>query len=440
MFCTQCGTKNPDDARFCRQCGQKVDAVQPVPLDESAFAILQRPEDRVDDLLVNAFRRSEHGDLDGAVHACLEALTIRPDSTSAHSLLGMMYEKRGEREKAITQFEKVLALNPGSIADREKLEQLRDSTTVLTPRHITSPRRLASPTLFESPAGAAMAAIAVFLIVLMAGGWAVWAKNRQQTSAATSVKSGPNNAAYPPIQLSRDTAANPLGPYPNIATGPQSGRSPLSGGAAQAPAVQQPGERTANPAPRRRSTESDAGFVPPVRVNIPSPDRIEQPAASRIGSTESGNTIHLPDSSSASDSGQPPARTNPEPPRPNPGKIEIIVTPGNTTGKAASTGSASDSSIDSRGRRAAAQQAQLRGDYRTAAREYLKALDGAGEDAATIHQQLGLCYQRLEDKDAAISHYNDAIAEYKRQIAAGKNTEAANRGVKACEAGIRASQ
>ena len=84
MFCTQCGTRNQDDARFCKDCGVKVEVAP--KLEEADFAMLQKPEDRVDDLLVQAFRRSELGDLDGAVESCREALAVRPDSTSAHSL------------------------------------------------------------------------------------------------------------------------------------------------------------------------------------------------------------------------------------------------------------------------------------------------------------------------------------------------------------------
>jgi tetratricopeptide (TPR) repeat protein len=96
--------------------------------------------------------------------------------------------------------------------------------------------------------------------------------------------------------------------------------------------------------------------------------------------------------------------------------------------------------MDSRSRRAIALQAQLAGNYRTAVREYIKSLDGAGEDAAHIHYQIGLCYQRLEDRESAVAHYTDALAEYKRLAASGRNVEAANRGIKSCDAGIKACQ
>ena len=96
--------------------------------------------------------------------------------------------------------------------------------------------------------------------------------------------------------------------------------------------------------------------------------------------------------------------------------------------------------MDSRSRRAVALQAQVQGKYRQAVRDYLKALDGAGDDAALIHQQVGVCYQRLDEKESAITHYNDAITEFKRQIASGKNVETAQSGIRFCEASIRNCQ
>jgi tetratricopeptide (TPR) repeat protein len=163
----------------------------------------------------------------------------------------------------------------------------------------------------------------------------------------------------------------------------------------------------------------------------------------RPTNTDAGNTVHLPDNGLAqSEVGPGPVPQN-NIQRVNPGRIDIVVSPANppartTTGSTAA--SPSDSSFDSRNRKGAAERARSRGDYRTATREYLKALDGAGDDAADIHYQLGRCYQFLEENDSAITHYNDAIVEYKKVAASGKNAEEANRQIKRCEAGIRACQ
>lgn len=435
MFCTQCGTRNPDDARFCKECGKNVDTAPP-KLDESEFAMLQKPEDRLDDLLVQAFRRSELGDLEGAVQSCEEALSIRSDSTSAHSLLGMLYEKRGERDRAIQEFETVLALNPGSIADREKLEQLRDQTTSITPRHIVTAPRPSGPTIFDSPAGAFVGALAVFFLVLAAGGWALWAKTRTTESASRRTIGTP----LPQIQNPLSTQLLPSNPQPANQAASSATRT------AQNQATQQqnpilPNREAANePVPnRQRRYDSD---VPPARIDIADrqlPNRFEMRPT-----PDPGNTIHLPDNGLAPSEIGPSPASQADTRRTTPGRMDIIVSqstpttnkPVNTSGAAAPT----DSSFDSRDRKTTAERARARGDYRTAAREYLKALDGAGDDAADIHYQLGRCYQFLEENESAISHYNDAIAEYRRQAAAGKNADEANRQIKRCETGIKACQ
>src|SRR5437764_2497598 len=116
MFCTECGTKNTADANFCKKCGHKMDKHPAPPISEEDMVRLAPTDEKLSRMMVLAFERNEAGDVDGAISDCREALEFAPDSTSAHSLMGMLYEKKGDREKAIAEFEKVLELNPGSIA------------------------------------------------------------------------------------------------------------------------------------------------------------------------------------------------------------------------------------------------------------------------------------------------------------------------------------
>src|SRR5687767_8838504 len=278
MYCTQCGTRNPDDANFCQKCGRQIGrAIR--PLDDADFSVLQQPEDRVGDLLATAFKRREQGDLEGAIRACATALQVRPESTSAHSLLGMLFEEQGEKEKAISQFERVLTLNPGSIADREKLEQLRDATTSITPRKITSSQKKRT-TLFDSPAGAAAAAVAVFLLVLSIGGWAAWSReqrNRLDARAAAKGSSTTLNAQTPgpmPAQQPNPASPSPVFNYgwpagvnPNnpdtYAANPQTPGQP--NGASQ--------QQSNDASPRTERLPTFGSPINPGRVNIP-PARI----------------------------------------------------------------------------------------------------------------------------------------------------------------------
>lgn len=40
-FCTACGRQNPDDARFCSQCGNRLAAADPAPVASDATATIQ---------------------------------------------------------------------------------------------------------------------------------------------------------------------------------------------------------------------------------------------------------------------------------------------------------------------------------------------------------------------------------------------------------------
>ncbi len=460
MFCTHCGTKNGLDANFCKQCGDKLERHSALKLSEAEFADLKLPDDRVSDLLVTAFRKESEDDVEAAIAICSQALAIRPESTSAHSLLGMLYEKQGQREKAIAEFEEVLKLNPGSIADREKLEQLRDATTSITPRKITS-RQLTGPRFLSTPNGAVAAAAAVFLLVLCIGAWAVWLRGNQTAlgksggtgnSTANSQIGAPGpgqstpNAVQQSAQNSQQGAQQAPQQYagypPQYYTGYPPYPYPYPNWQTQNPAPQN--GAAARPVPRSESSE-----VKPAPVLLSRPQSLEaygrnQRPASNSVQTPQNNTIHLPDAASeGTQGGANPGNGGAQgaPSRPNYGKVEIIVSDGNAkTGSAGTAPGSPNASMDSRGRKANAQQLQLAGKYDVAVREYLKALDGAGDDAAIIYQQIGLCYQRLGDNDSAIANYRNAISEYQKLIAANRNTDSATRGIKTCETAIRAIQ
>jgi tetratricopeptide (TPR) repeat protein len=75
-------------------------------------------------LLEEAFRLSEEGRVLAAIQTCQQAVAINPNSTSAHSLLGTLYERQGDRDNAIRSYEQVLTLSPGSTVERRRLNEL----------------------------------------------------------------------------------------------------------------------------------------------------------------------------------------------------------------------------------------------------------------------------------------------------------------------------
>ncbi|MCS6860542.1 MAG: tetratricopeptide repeat protein [Abditibacteriales bacterium] len=129
MICNRCGNRSPLNSKFCRFCGSKLDepgATKPVP-EEEFYVPQPTPGDheRVQRLLDEAFAQSEKGEIGAAIYACKEALVIDPRSVPVRSLLGLLYERVGEKEKAIAEYERVLQLNPDSALEREALARLR---------------------------------------------------------------------------------------------------------------------------------------------------------------------------------------------------------------------------------------------------------------------------------------------------------------------------
>jgi hypothetical protein len=278
---------------------------------------------------------------------------------------------------------------------------------------------------------------------------------KQQTSgpmpnpmaASTPVNQQPQMTQAPVFNNGWPIGANPNAPQANQNAPTSASQSPP---APQNQAVSQNPPAPAPPVGESSSTErlpTFRGGIGPASINIPPAKILSTPVLTAFPK-ENDNTVLLPERNGLSRSELGPGpnvgRAPSENPRSSPGsKIEIVVSQdnGNSTAPGTPATSAqqpSNSSMDSQSRRVIAHRAQLGGDYRRAVREYLKALDGAGDDTASIHQQIGICYQRLDDKESAKTHYNDAIAAYKQLIAAGKNVDVAQSGIRACERSLKA--
>jgi tetratricopeptide (TPR) repeat protein len=440
MYCVECGTKNPDDARFCKQCGRKMEPAGDAPAEPQSEAAprsaaaehILDPEARYKELLAQGFRHYDRGEFDGARDACRDAVDLRPDGTDAHALLSTCYERLGDIEKAIAERERVLELNPASIADREKLEALRTGITQVAPRRILSPRLKANG-FWDSPAGAALAAVAAALVVI-AVGYGVVTYREQRTR-----HSAPGSGTPPGGAVGSTSAGNPAPAMPpgfSGATPAAQPQTPLATSAAQQPPAS--GARTGFP-------QGDLGPLP-LRPQQP---RLEAQASPAEPDTGSGGFFD-PGAGSASPPANPRVANSAGPgsgsatgSSPGPGRIEIVVAPqgpgpGNPSPNA--PGGATSSQMESRNNAEIARNLQLAGDYRRAAQAWERALAGAGDDSARIHQAAALCYQRVGDNPNARRHYGEAIQDYRDLMSAGKAKEAAEQGIRTCEAGLKVCQ
>lgn len=134
-------------------------------------------------LLAQANLHRMRGQWDDAAEKCMAALRLAPDSASANSLLGDIYENQGRCDDAAQWYRMALDANPDSLADRLKLDRLRRHEDahhdLATPRAAVreSSAKPAAPGLLNRlprdpelvlRLGAAFAALGLVLVVLCA--------------------------------------------------------------------------------------------------------------------------------------------------------------------------------------------------------------------------------------------------------------------------------
>lgn len=128
-------------------------------------------------LLAQANLLRVRGQWEGAAEACMAALRLSPDSASANSLLGDIYENQGRYEAAAQWYEMALDVSPDSPADRMKLDRLRqrEQQGQASPENGPQGASRAAPLtrLLRDPekalrGGAIAAALALALVVALA--------------------------------------------------------------------------------------------------------------------------------------------------------------------------------------------------------------------------------------------------------------------------------
>ncbi len=394
MFCTACGTQNGDDGRFCKQCGKPLERPVDGAHEETNPILLER-----------AYQARRDGHLDRSLTICRLAVDHNDKDTSAWSLLGQIYEEMGKTEEALNAYEKVVALNPGSIADRIKLDELRGEAPPASERPHVS---LASPIPQSSGQQSApryVAASLVFLGLAIVAS-AIYITNRPiQVTAPTAPGNVARNNTTPPVTA-------PTKPAAPVQSSNQSADPRQYGiGSLLPPTViyEQPPSQPSMPA---------QVYSPPL-PNI----KPETKAGASRTATPGGHSkivIDVGKHSSAS------AETTPGE------KIELQV------GASPSTDTPpAHPNQNARSYMAVAQAEQVQGEYQKAIAAYTSALPTAADDQASIYQQIALCYQHLHDYQNAVTNYQQAIHAYNALVSAGKRAVESKFGIQACEAGIK---
>jgi tetratricopeptide (TPR) repeat protein len=404
--CPKCQTGNPDENKYCRECGERltepratpvVEHLQPVvsPTHDSipvqsapdASAVQEEPTpdqsrevDSVDvavgELLYQTFQLYETGKLDEAMARCKEALQLNSDSTSGHSLLGMIYERKGDlAEKAgaddvardlyfaaMRQYERVLEINPESGADAEKLRSLRHrlqqrGDAPPDPMTLRRAAGIARATIRSVPGPIAAGGIAA--IVVLVALVIVWSRSGEPPAGKVDVRPTQTPAVTAPQSTPAPTYVIP--PAPNTSTVPQF----ISPG---------PGERAAQP------------------VESPRPQPSREPATSYDGQEAA-----------------PPEAAAPA--VPSPGRIIPRKAPAPPQAPAQGGDNRSANTQPAGNAPTASPPAKPRG----------------ADD-----QMLGMELAKQGKTQEAIAAFQRAISEYQAQIKAGDDVEGASAGIRTC--------
>ncbi|MCO5295932.1 MAG: tetratricopeptide repeat protein [Fimbriimonadaceae bacterium] len=406
VACNQCNYSNSLDSKFCRQCGKELDAT------DVATAAAE-----LDALIAQGFHAFNEGRTEEALLIAESATKSNPASASALSLKGMCHEREGQIAEALECYEGVVALNPDSALDKIKITQLRN--------HLAG--RAAAVPKSNRPRAILGAVAAVVLVAAGASIAAVLTGSTPSDDYPQTVAAQPNLKGFeglPPGALPSQ-ADSPATTEPGVA-------NPAPEGATQAPAGTGNGIAT----PNLGNVPSTLPSVGPDGFRPVQPQGPIGPVETRPVDTSAQQQQSPPRPTGADDPVDPVLRRDPvtEPPRENPGIIDIRV----STGRPAGVGG---SSIDGNGvealSRTARQQYQL-GKYEDAARSYEQLLRRGGDPAST-NQRLGQCYERLNKKPEAVAAYTRAVAAFDSQIKAGQG-DSAKTGLDACKTALKILQ
>ncbi|MCX6366847.1 MAG: tetratricopeptide repeat protein [Armatimonadetes bacterium] len=455
MNCPGCKARNPIGNKFCRECGQKIPLEENILVQEEAQkAEAERARERAAQLLTRAFTLSQHGKPAEALPLAEEAAELLPESTSALTLCSTLYERLGQNDKAIAMMERVVASNPDSTVDADKLARLKRGVHVLPNRPTLtevpdeeSPRRWV-PIVAAVVAGGVALSLGTFVVVKLTS-----KKDKPlplaitelgttkapnffggQTATPGGMMGGPLSA--PQMQARSDPFA-PVGSRPMGAT-PESRSSFRE----RSDRRERPGGNSTPVLPNPRDTQINSGSesVPPVTF----PSSSGGPVGNQLPPL--GGVQRGPDSIPAAPPAQnPPVNTNnsgpagdPPPAADNAGFIRVREHNPGTGSGSNSNGelrSSSSSPLQGGDPLLRAQTLQVAGKYREAITAFREAL-AAGATAGDVQQGIALCHQRLGEKAPARSAYQQAIVAFEAQVRGGRRVEQAQRGISVCRAAL----
>lgn len=403
--CTHCGRESPEGARFCVSCGRTV-GVDSARSVERKNTPSSADLARADRFLTEAFGLSDEGRLTDAVRVARQVVEINPDSTTAHSLLGTLYERLGSRDAAIREYQTVLSLSPGSTADRQRLNELlgqpataaAPAPTVVIPKPTAATTR--RPEVLYVGGGGALLVVVILAMVLLIG------RSGKKDEPAQS-------AVTPPTRI---TTSAPMNGIVNPSITPM----PAPGLPSTTPAAGMP----ATPMPEFPNVTTEPAAEQPVQPGQPGPlpAEMRQPAP-----------MILPYPGY-----RPPGQEEPRVFLPGGGIILNTPVKVKLSAVTNRTGILSTSVLPTP---ATAHRLVLSGRYEEASEVYEAALARQPNAPPKVREELAMVYSRLQEPAKAARHYMQALSQYEQQLrnsTDGDTASEAEHGIATCRAALRA--
>ncbi len=390
MVCMRCEHPVEEGARYCPYCG--------APVEQGETPGWKRLQ--AERLLREAMSLHEQGRYEEALLACEGALAFDPQLLPALSLKALLHEKRGQLEQAIETYERVVQLNPLSVSERLKLDTLRRQPRAAVRYAPVSARPLwveILPTLFAFIGAGVVLLIGLMMILRL---------------------SAPHPAPAPPTPVA--SAPSPTEPAANssaaVASPPPPAPSESTSAGGVPPVMVDPSRLAIAPAPEE-TRPAPRGAIPtlpaPSNTSPPSPANPPQNSNSAAAPGAQGDNI-MPDVEVRENADQ--------------GVYDIRVQKGAPPTQPSNPSGENPLEV--------ARRHQMAGNYREAIRYYEQALPTAPSQGE-VHQQIAICYLRLDDKANARAHFQLAIQAYQQEIQRGTNVDAAREGIRACEQGLK---
>lgn len=396
VSCKQCNTNNSIDSAFCKKCGATLDAAE--------IAIAQ---EKLTAMIADGNRLFVDGRTDDALMVAETAIASDPTSAAAISLKGMCLERSGHMAEALECFERVVELQPDSTLDKLKVNDLKN---LLVVQKFEDQRR---PDRRVALIGSAAA------VLLVISGGALFATVNAKESPNNSKLVAMNETSNQPITFDQvlPKGGAPTQQQQSLNQLPTADTSVLGGSRLDGTGPIQQSRRENMNLPKYNEgglPNPEGGIngqIGPLKVQV-DPSQLPKLPDTNSGQRQANTSDPEPgvlDNRGGGSVSEPQS----EPPKNDPGIIEIEVSKGSGSKPSSGGGEVAPTGNGRQALLATARSQMMSNNYSAAANTYERALR-AGADPGSTNQRLGQCYAQLGRNGDAVAAYTRAAGAFEK--------------------------